>query len=153
MADALTTAILTVLGSGVGAGAVTFGLNFWKTERDFRRAKLESLYLAVHKNTQFMSLLRLRQEQDLSSDIDKLLEERAEDLTQISLLIDLYFRELRPLFEKFETRVHAFIEHGYSDYGQVSFPMRLGLISDDGKRLEHAIVELARSKMFFLDTY
>jgi hypothetical protein len=48
----LTTQWITsFLGGGLGAGVVTFALNFWKGERDIRRANLERLYTAVHKFT------------------------------------------------------------------------------------------------------
>ena len=51
MPDWLPTTLQIIIGSGVGAGIVTFGLNFWKGERDIRRANLERLYKATHKYT------------------------------------------------------------------------------------------------------
>jgi hypothetical protein len=49
MEQGLATILQVVIGSGLGAGVVTFVLNFWKGERDIRRANLERLYRAVHK--------------------------------------------------------------------------------------------------------
>jgi hypothetical protein len=51
MPHGLATTLQVIIGSGVGAGAVTFFLNFWKAEWDFRRAKLEELYAATHRYT------------------------------------------------------------------------------------------------------
>jgi hypothetical protein len=39
---------VTIVSSGFGAGIVTFCMNLWKAELDFRRAKIEELYAAIH---------------------------------------------------------------------------------------------------------
>src|SRR5580704_6563893 len=49
MPHGVATMLQVIIGSGIGAGIVTFGLNFWKGERDIRRANLERLYRAAHK--------------------------------------------------------------------------------------------------------
>jgi hypothetical protein len=59
MANALTTGLVAVLASGVGAGVVTFALNRWRAEKEFRRTKLEALYLAIHKYVEMMNLINL----------------------------------------------------------------------------------------------
>jgi hypothetical protein len=43
MQQGFATILQVIIGSGVGAGIVTFGLNFWKGEKDIRRANLERL--------------------------------------------------------------------------------------------------------------
>jgi len=47
----LTLGLLTVLGSGVGSGVVTYRLNANQKEREFRRQKLEECFRAVHHYT------------------------------------------------------------------------------------------------------
>lgn len=44
----LTLALLTVLGSGVASGIVTYRLNANQKEREFKRQKLEECFRAVH---------------------------------------------------------------------------------------------------------
>ena len=44
----LTLGLLTVLGSGVASGIVTYRLNANQKEREFKRKKLEECFRAVH---------------------------------------------------------------------------------------------------------
>jgi hypothetical protein len=98
-------AILTVLGSGVSAGIVTFWMNFWKAELDFRRVKIEELYAAVHKcatAAQIISVninINLRPFEGVSIAI--------EDVDRIHLLIELYFPSLLPTFKDFRLNMIA----------------------------------------------
>jgi hypothetical protein len=98
MNTAYTIAIITILGSGVSAGAVTFWMNFWKAQWDFRRAKIEELYAAVHKYTTEMPLMSARVRTGTANLDNTSREFATEEYHRISLLIDLYFPRLRPTF-------------------------------------------------------
>jgi hypothetical protein len=108
MQQGLATILQVMIGSGVGAGIVTFGLNFWKGERDTRRANLERLYRAVHKyiKAMFLVVLQMRQgEFDTSKDRSDI-EQQADE---INVLIDLYFPRLKEAFESYRKRNESFI--------------------------------------------
>jgi hypothetical protein len=101
----LQVMVSSVIGGGVGAGTMTFGLNFWRGERDLRRANLERLYTAVHKYTKSMLSMALWAGSgfELPEDQSKLVELTAQfDL--ITVLIDLYFPQLKPAFESFRKK-------------------------------------------------
>ena len=83
----LTTMLQVIIGSGLGAGFVTFILKFWKAERDFRRAKLEELYAAVHKYTLSISLVTLKVTTSRLDPLENQSELNA-DFDRINLLID-----------------------------------------------------------------
>jgi hypothetical protein len=93
MANALTPGLVTVLASGVGAGVVTFALNSRRAEKDFRRTKLEALYLAIHKYVETMTVisLQLRTSRRWKPNDEENVKEHVD---MINLLIDLYFRPL-----------------------------------------------------------
>lgn len=97
-----------IIGSGIGAGIVTFGLNFWKGERDIRRANLERLYRAAHKYIKAVlwEVLEVRLgEFDATKDRSDI-EAQADE---IDVLIDLYFPRLKAIFENYRKRNEAFI--------------------------------------------
>lgn len=52
----LIVSLLTIIGSGVVSAVVTYRLNARKAEREFLRAKLETLYLAIDNFTEMLSL-------------------------------------------------------------------------------------------------
>jgi hypothetical protein len=108
MQQGLATIIQVIIASGVGAGIVTFGLNFWKGERDIRRANLERLYRAGQKYIKEMFLVVLdvrRGEFDRTKDRSHI-EAQADE---IDVLIDLYFPRLKAIFEDYRKRNEAFI--------------------------------------------
>jgi hypothetical protein len=132
MQQALVTILQVVIGSSLGAGIVTFALNFWKAERDIRRANLERLYTAAHKYTLLMSgvSLRLRTGRfDLSEDRSELNQQ----FDLISVLIDLYFPELNQFFVTFRNKNQAFIVNEEE-----------GVFRTDSKRLKEDFLDLVK---------
>jgi hypothetical protein len=108
MEQGLATILQVVIGSGLGAGVVTFVLNFWKAERNIRRANLERLYRALHKYIKEMLFVVLevrRGEFDATKDRSNI-EAQADE---IDVLIDLYFPRLKVIFENYRKRNEAFI--------------------------------------------
>jgi hypothetical protein len=103
MTTDLTSIIVTIVSSGVGAGIVTFCMNFWKAELDFRRAKIEELYACVDKNTAAaaMEAVNLRTGRPAFEGVSSV-----EDLDRSKLLIALYFPRLLSTFTEFETMMH-----------------------------------------------
>ena len=96
------------VGGGVGAGLVTFALNFWKGERETRRANLERLYRAAHKyiNEMLLVVLEVRQHR---FDATKVRSDIVAQVEEINVLIDLHFPRLRETFERYRAKNEAFI--------------------------------------------
>src|ERR1700740_2606425 len=100
--NVVTQIVITFISSGIGAGLVTFALNFMKAERDFLRSKLETLYLAVHKytglNTTISALVMANHIKLLK---EEMANEDSEHVNQLVVIIDLYFPQLRPQYDEF----------------------------------------------------
>lgn len=156
MEQGLATILQVVIGSGLGAGVVTFVLNFWKAERDIRRANLERLYADVHRYTFSMSLVAAQMrigEFDPSEELNKSFKD-AEDFDLITLLIDLYFPRLKPIFESLRRKNQDFV----MIRGEGGFRLRtdgeriredfLELVAE-GEKLKQAVVDLARELEVF----
>jgi hypothetical protein len=92
----------------VGAGIVTFALNFWKGERDIRRANLERFYTAVHKYTNEVSMILLEVRTN-GFDPAKDWGEFTAQSDLISVLVDLYFPQLKADFASYKSKVEDFI--------------------------------------------
>jgi len=98
MPHGLATTLQVIIGTGVGAGAVTFFLNFWKAEWDFRRAKLEELYAATHRYT--ISAFEVCSNVTIGKSPDERKQEEVKiDFERVELLVNLYFPQLQPTFE------------------------------------------------------
>jgi len=151
MQQGLATILQVVIGSGLGAGFVTFMLNFWKAERDFRRAKLEELYAAVHKYTVLMSLISLR----VRTERFNLSEEQgevSESFDLINLLVDLYFPQLKSIFMSFRKKNQDFIanqKEGVFRTDNEKFQEGFLDLVQEGDNLKRAVVDLARRKRIF----
>lgn len=148
MKDIVTNAILTILGSGFGAGVVTFGLNYWKAYQDFRRAKIEELYGVVYKYTEACSDISLRvQTGQTIADIGT---PQLENFARIDLLINLYFPQLLPIFERFQETMHVCIlrEDGLYRTGEPGFKKDFLRLLAEGNKLKAEVVELARQNEF-----
>jgi hypothetical protein len=149
MANIVTNFIGPLLVGGLGAGLVTFGLNFWKAERDFRRAKLEALYLAVHKYTQSMYAMSHRIQ---TGALGAPSRDAVEDWDLINLLIGLYFPRLTPAFEKFKAIFHESIMEGNTfKLHNPNLEEDFGRLQAEGEKLKSAIVEIAREQQLFLE--
>jgi hypothetical protein len=156
MEQGVATILQVVIGSGLGAGVVTFVLNFWKAERDIRRANLERLYAAVHRYTFSMSLVAAQMrigEFNPSEELNKSFKD-AEDFDLITLLIDLYFPRLKPIFESLRRKNQDFV----MIRGEGGFRLRtdgeriredfLELVAE-GEKLKQAVADLARELEVF----
>jgi hypothetical protein len=99
-----TQIIVTFFSGGLGAGIVTFVLNSLKADRDFLRTKLETLYLSVdawtEHSTQVSALLmtgNLKELEELSKENPAIFGH----IGQMIVIIDLYFPQLQPAYDKF----------------------------------------------------
>jgi hypothetical protein len=143
----LTSIIVTIVSSGVGAGIVTFCMNFWKAELDFRRVKIEELYAAVHKYTLEMQLLsaNMRTGKVNWDNTSKVFA--TGDFDRISLLIDLYFPRLHPTFKQFTLAMEAFIvrdaKFRTDEEGFAEDWLHIGNI---GEKLKQEVVALSRER-------
>jgi hypothetical protein len=145
MNTAYTIAIITILGSGVSAGLVTFWMNFWRAEVDFRRAKIEELYAAVHKYTLEMQVMSARVREGKANLDGTSRVWATEDFYRISLLIDLYFPRLYPTFSQFTSAMHDFLLHdGEYRTDDKGFDEGLLDISNIGAKLKAEVVHLSR---------
>jgi hypothetical protein len=145
MNTALASGLLSLIGGGLGAGIITFALNFWKAERDFRRTKLEDLYLALHKYTETQTEVTVRIQMNQSGIVEEL-RENMEHADQIELLINLYFPSLRSALERFRAILEAMIvKDGEFNVGDPEFPAKFLRLCDEAKKLKQEIVELSRS--------
>ena len=141
----LTSIIVTIVSSGVGAGIVTFCMNFWKAELDFRRAKIEELYAAAHKYTLEMQLLsaNMRIGKVNWDNTSKVFA--TGDFDRISLLIDLYFPRLHPSFKQFTLGLDAFIvQDGKFRTDDDQFQEDIVRIGSIGEKLKKEVVALSR---------
>jgi hypothetical protein len=144
---ALATQLITsILGGGLGAGVVTFLLNFWKGERDIRRANLERLYTAVHKFTKGMVSRRLPVLQGFTMPEDP---SRAAELNEqfdlICVLVDLYFPRLKPDFEGFRKKALKWSTQNEKFVGNQDAEKLKEAISDlleEGKNFKRAVARL-----------
>ncbi len=144
MDSALTIAIITILGSGVFAGVATFGLNFWRAELDFRRAKIEELYAAVHKYTKELRIILKRIGGDRLV-VDEGSLAMIENVDRINLIIDLYFRPLLPTFNQFKSTIQTFIACEYKRRDNPKeFKQGYLLIVEQGEKLKVKVVALSR---------
>jgi hypothetical protein len=144
MSTDLTTIVVTVVSSGAGAGIVTFCMNFWKAESDFRRAKIEELYAAVHKYTieTHLTAAAMRKGIATSDEKSSLL---AANYDRISLLIDLYFPSLHPTFKTYALVIESFlVQDGQYRRDDQGFREDLLIIGNLGDKLKSEVVALSR---------
>src|SRR5438105_6769249 len=104
----LLISIATILCSGVISAIVTHKLSTGRAEREFRRKKLEALFMAVHTycNKLFTANLMwprvMRGEIDYNQGLDIFIKNHSEkdDSAEIAImLINIYFPELRPALD------------------------------------------------------
>jgi hypothetical protein len=150
MPHGLATTLQVIIGSGVGAGAVTFFLNFWKAELDFRRAKLEELYAATHRYT--ISAFEVCSNVTIGKSPDERKQEQVKiDFERVDLLVNLYFPQLQPTFEGFrEKSGNLFFNKGSVFVDSEQAKAELLTLQKDGEKLKHAIVKLAHCKPYLL---
>jgi hypothetical protein len=148
MANALTTGLVAVLASGVGAGVVTFALNRWRAEKESRRTKLEALYLAIHKYVEMMNLINLQVRTGRWQPNDSDNEKVTEQVDMINLLIELYFRPLIPAFDNFKKKQQDFIttNRRFRTAGEGDIKKEFLSLVDEGKELKQRVLDLARQK-------
>jgi hypothetical protein len=96
--------ILTIiLGSGLVSALATHLLTTRVAETNFRRGKLEQLYLMTLQHRQHLAI-------KLSSPVDdkvKLLKDEYELLRTCDMLVDLYFPELKPTIKAYQVDFYA----------------------------------------------
>jgi hypothetical protein len=104
----LLISIATILCSGVISAIVTHRLSTGRAEREFRRKKLEELYIAVHTycNKLFTANIMwprvMRGEIDYNQGLDIFIENNSEKDNSADtavMLINIYFPELRPALD------------------------------------------------------
>lgn len=139
-----STLLQVIVGSGLGAGVVTFGLNFWKAERDTRRAQLEELYTALQKYTHELALIGLEVRMKTFDATQDRGEFKAQ-FDRISVLINLYFPRLKADFEDLRDRNEEFLVNPQRDYKRFEQEC-LGIV-EGGERLKQAVVDLAREQV------
>ena len=145
MEAAFTIAIITILGSGVSAGGVTFCLNFWRAELDYRRVKIEELYAAVHKYRLEMQILSARMRTGKANLDNTTGVFATKDYDRINLLIDLYFPRLLPTFKEFTLALQAFVvEDGKFRTDDKRFAEDWLHICNIGEKLKKEVVALSR---------
>ena len=145
MNNTILTGLVSLIGSGLGAGIITFGLNFWKAERDFHRSKLEALYLAVHKYTGTNTGVAFKI-QIGAAGIAEELNANMENADQLELLINLYFPTLQPALVRFRATLQAMIiVDGEFNVRDPEFRPKFLRLCDEAKKLKDEIVELSRS--------
>ena len=148
MADIVTSTILTILGSGFGAGVMTFILNSLKADRDFRRAKLEELYAGVHGYMVDLPVISFRQRTGKPVTEEEM-EALNENVGRIDMLVNLYFPELLPVLKQFRAAERSLSEQDYRS-GQPGEEDVLVVI-EEGMKLEAAVVSIARrNKMLYV---
>jgi hypothetical protein len=141
MNTAYTIAIITILGSGVSAGAVTFWLNFWRAELDYHRAKIEELYTAVHEYTKEMPFIsiKMRRGSPYSDDTFRVL---SADSGRINLLIHLYFPRLLPTSNQFTLAIQDCLDR--DGKRPEDFRGDFLRICEIGDKLKAEVVKLSR---------
>jgi hypothetical protein len=145
MESAYTIAIITILGSGVSAGAVTFWMNFWRAELEFRRAKIEELYAAVYRYTLEMQIMSAKVRTGKAIVDGRSRVWATEDYDRISLLIDLYFPRLRPKFSQFISAIEDFVvQDGKFRTDDKGFSEDLLRINNIAEKLKQEVVALSR---------
>jgi hypothetical protein len=127
---------------------VTFALNFWKGERDFRRIKLEELYAAAHKY--ILAIREVSSMSALGQPSSKQLEDQAtENFGRVALLVSLYFPQLAGPFERFRERsTDLFFRKGYFFVDSTETKKKIGELSDLGEKFKQAIIECGRDFQF-----
>jgi hypothetical protein len=157
MAHGLSTILQVIIGSSVGAGIVTFVLNLWKAQMEFRRAKLEELYAAQHHFVQL--IIRL------ASDVISLKDEEQITLMQadrdrLTLLVNLYFPQLRRTFDPFNRKANAIILNPMlvtrteleTDERSKELLKRwekeLSAFGEEAKKFDKAVLDLAHRRLF-----
>jgi hypothetical protein len=102
--DLTLLSILTIVGSGVMSAVVTYKLNLRKSERDFRRQKLQELYLALHRfnialganNVVWIPVMA--GEMDFNKALDLIIknaDRHKGHWEELCMLVDLFFPEMR----------------------------------------------------------
>src|SRR5271166_636659 len=136
--------IASGIGGGVGAGVVTFALNFWKGERETRRANLERLYRAVHKYINAVFLVVVFEVRQGEYDVTKDRSHIEAQVDEINVLIDLYFPRLKGIFESYRERNENFILHKDDTFRRAptDFEKDAHQIIQDGNHFRQEIARL-----------
>jgi N12 class adenine-specific DNA methylase len=109
----IVSSILTLLFSGLISAMVTHRLASSRAERDFRRQRVEQLYLHVQRYIKKLGGIHVVTEQLMAGLItldqanSVLLEaaESNEDLENIEMLVNIYFRKLIPTYTELNNAV------------------------------------------------
>jgi hypothetical protein len=145
----VTQIVVTVIGSGIGAGIVTFVLNFMKAERDFLRSKLETLYLAVHKYTvknTSLSAAVLSASSFILAGYGGQTSGDADYIDQMIVIIDLYFPQLRAQYDEFrELLSETLVVSGELNVGDPEYKAKYLMLCRGAEKFEKAIVKVSRS--------
>jgi hypothetical protein len=95
--------ILTIIGSGVVSAIVTYKLNLVKSEREFRKQKLQELYLAFHRfnialgSHNIVWLPVMEGKMDFNKALEIIIENAPKHTghwEELCMLVDLYFPEM-----------------------------------------------------------
>jgi hypothetical protein len=151
MAHGLSTILQVVIGSSVGAGVVTFVLNLWKAQMEFRRAKLEELYAAKHR----FARLTFRQASETLT-VESLKDEELglmqADLDRLFLLVNLYFPQLRRAFEAFSRKATAIMLNPFLTRKELAlvegWTKDVSAFGEEVKKFDKAVLDLAHRKPF-----
>ena len=161
----LLISIATILCSGVVSTVITHRLSTGRAEREFRRKKLEELFVAIHRyctkltTWNLVSLRVMRGELDYSQAQQIRTESHtAEDNSHetIIMLINIYFPELLPAFDAVLKRRDQInrIQHEFRDAyrrGESGEPFahplaqELTAIDVDEKRITEELFQLSKA--------
>jgi hypothetical protein len=104
----LVISILTIVGSGVASTIVTHALTKSRSDQEFKRKKLEELYLGVHKFCNLLSAQNIVWPKVMSGDISynealdiyiKGLQNEDNNFDKIEVILALYFPSLQTKFD------------------------------------------------------
>jgi hypothetical protein len=140
----LTSIIVTIVSSGVGAGFVTFWMNFLKAEWDFRRAKIEELYAAVHKYTKTTQLIALSIR--AGGKALEFVPNTVEEFDRIELLTNLYFPRLLPTFNQLRTNIASLLKIERLGETSEDFEAEFLRICEIGDKFKAEVVTLSRQR-------
>jgi hypothetical protein len=142
--NVVTQIVVTVISSGVGAGIVTFVLNFLKGERDFLRSKLETLYLDVHKYT--VDSTSLSAEIMTRDSAPAPMTGDTEHVNEMVVIIDLYFPKLRPEYENFRKLLSGtIVVDRRLNLADPDYRQKFLALCGEAERFERSIVKISKS--------
>jgi hypothetical protein len=159
----IAISIATILGSGVVSAIVAHKFTVSRAEREFRRKKLEELFLAADRYCRHLMTWNMvwtpvmKGDLDYNQGLDVQLQNKdklTQDYEVIDMLVALYFQELRTDLDKILSRrdktneIHSAFRKTYEQQGETEqyikpFNAQLLQLTSDEKSFKAKVVELA----------